>query len=98
MAHSLLGDGKGKLESASAIVVWADPKATFVRFNNRAADRQAHAHSLGLRGEERFKDLAHFLRADSLPSIAHEDFDRLLVAAPGADAQHALLDGLLAHR
>jgi hypothetical protein len=31
-----------------------------MRSNDRTTDRKAEAHSLGLRGEERFEDLFHF--------------------------------------
>ena len=92
------GDGKGEVEGASAIFIRADPKASFVRLDDRAADGQAHAHPLRLRGEERLEDLLHFLLADSLAAIAHEDFHGLLVAPPRADAQHPLLFGHLVHR
>ena len=44
------------------------------------------------------KILLHFLFADALALIAHEDFHGLLVAAAGADAQHPLVFGHLVHR
>ncbi len=86
------------MEGASAIVIRADPQAPLVGLDDRAADRQAHAHPLRLRGEERLEDPLHFRLADSLAAIAHEDFHGLLVAAPRADAQQPLLFGRLVHR
>ena len=54
-------------------------------FDNRAADREAHAHAVGLRRVEGFKETRQALRAQPMAGIPHRDAHALRLDTHGAD-------------
>ena len=51
------------------------PEPTAMRFDDPAADRQAHAHALRLGRVERLEDPVETLRVEARPRIADRDHD-----------------------
>ena len=85
---SVSGDRELK-EDASRLVP-GRPQPPAMGFDNRAADREAQAHSVGLRRIERFKETAQALRGQPEAGIPHRDAHALPLGTRGADVQFAL--------
>src|SRR4029077_18587895 len=68
---SVSGDRKQK-ESAPRLAA-GRPQPPTVSFDNRAADREAHAHAVGLRRVKGFKETRQALRAQPMAGIPHRD-------------------------
>ena len=67
-------------------------------FDNRAADREAHAHAVGLRRVEGFKETRQALRAQPMAGIPHRDAHALRLDTRGADVLFAVAVLNAAHR
>jgi hypothetical protein len=59
-------------------------------FDDRAADREAHAHPVGLRRVEGFKETRQALRAQPRAGIPHRDAHAPRLDTRGADVQFAV--------
>jgi hypothetical protein len=59
-------------------------------FDDRAADREAHAHAVGLRRLEGFKQTRQALRAQPVAGIPHCDAHALRLDTHGADVYFAV--------
>jgi hypothetical protein len=69
-----------------------------VIINDRAADRQAHPHSAGLRREEGIEDVLGDRRIQPRPGVFHRNQDTVWCFAPRADPKPARAIGNGAHR
>src|SRR5580704_4585883 len=66
-------DGQGELESRPGVVVAGSPYASSIRFDDRPADRQAHAHAVHPGREESVEQAAHVFGIDADARIAHRN-------------------------
>src|ERR1700722_3293030 len=83
MAAWFSGDRKPKESTARLAPV--RPKPPTMSFDNRAADREAYAHAVGLRGVEGFKQTRQALRAQPMTGIPHRDAHALRLDTHRAD-------------
>src|SRR5258708_469726 len=65
--------GQGELESRPGAVVAGSPYASSIRFDDRPADRQAHAHAVRPGREESVEQAAHVFGIDADARIAHRN-------------------------
>src|SRR5260370_24750149 len=77
-------DGQGELESRSGAVVVRSPYASSIRFDDRPADRQAHAHAVRPGREESVEQAAHVFGIDADARIPHRN-KHLFGLREGAD-------------
>lgn len=68
-------DWKREVKACAARRIVGGPQAPAMFFNYGAADREAYADRITLRGKERFEDLVHLQRRQSRPGIAHRHLD-----------------------
>src|SRR5256884_2873478 len=69
-----------------------------VRFDDRTADRESHAHAARLGGVEGVEQAVHTLRVQARAGILHSDEHPARGVWPGADAQLARPLADTAHR
>src|ERR1700741_3155022 len=74
-----------KLKESTPRLVAGCTQPPTMGFDNRAADREAHAHTVGLRRVERFKDTRQALRGEPMAGIPHRDPHALRLDTHGAD-------------
>src|SRR5258708_36149621 len=74
-----------KLKESTPRLAPGRPQPPTVGFDNRAADREAHAHAVGLRRVEGFKETRQALRAQPRPGVPHRDAHALRLNTHGAD-------------
>src|SRR5262249_49321396 len=60
-----------ELKSRAAFGAGRGPEAAVVALDDRSANRQAHAHAVGLGREQRIENTIDDLRVDSLSSVRH---------------------------
>src|SRR5436190_13262946 len=77
--------GDRKLKESALRLASRRPQPPAMGFDNRAADREAHAHAVGLRRVEGFKETRQALRTQPMAGIAHRDAHALRLHARGAD-------------
>src|SRR5258708_24383114 len=65
--------GQSKMEGCTPLGVGGGPQPAAVRFDDRSADREPHAGSLRLGGEECIEDPGSLLRGQSHAGIADRD-------------------------
>src|SRR5277367_3455581 len=68
-----LVSGDRKLKESTPRLAPSRPQPPTIGFDNRAADREAHAHAVGLRRVEGFKEMRQALRAQPLAGIPNRD-------------------------
>src|SRR5271163_475357 len=90
IASRMAVSGDRKLEKSTPRLAPGRPQPPTMRFDNRAADREAHAHAVGLRCVEGFKEKRQALRAQPMAGIPHRDEHALWLGAHGADVQFAV--------
>jgi len=78
----------GELKDAPLRRVWRGPKAAAMGFDNRAADREPHAHSFGLRCEEGIENAVHFRCIEPHARIRDRDQHIAGLIPLGAYPQH----------
>jgi hypothetical protein len=64
-------------------------------FDNRAADREAHAHAVGLRRVERFKETRQSFRAQPWAGVSHPEAHRVVFRLARSNEQ---LSGAVSNR
>src|SRR5258707_7027167 len=69
--------GDRKLKESTPRLAPGRPQPPTIGFDNRAADREAHAHAVGLRRVEGFKETRQALRAQPMAGIPHRGAYRL---------------------
>ena len=62
-----------KMKESTPRLAPGRPQPPAMGFDNRAADREAHAHAVGLRRVEGFKETRQALRAQPMAGIPHRD-------------------------
>src|SRR5947208_4405737 len=77
--------GDRKLKESTPRLAPGRPQPPTMGFDNRAADREAHAHAVGLRRVEGFKETRQALRAQPMAGIPHRDAHALRLETHGAD-------------
>src|SRR6266496_5084049 len=77
--------GDRKLKEGTPRLAPGRPQPSAVGFDDRAADREAHAHAVGLRRVEGFKETRQALRAQPMASIPHRDAHALRLDTHRAD-------------
>src|SRR5580700_2739659 len=77
--------GDRKLKESTPWLAPGRPQPPTMGFDNRAADREAHAHAVGLRRVEGFKETRQALRAQPLSGISHRDAHALRFDTHGPD-------------
>src|SRR4029077_5794393 len=77
--------GDRKLKERTPRLPPGRPQPPAMGFDNRAADREAHAHAVGLRRVEGFKETRQALRAQPMAGIPHRDAYALRLDTHGAD-------------
>src|SRR5271154_7454066 len=82
--------GDRKLKGGAPRLAPGRPQPPTMRFDNRAADREAHAHAVGLRRVEGFKETRQALRAQPMAGIPHRDAYALRLDTHGADVYFAV--------
>jgi len=65
--------GDRKLKKSTPRLATGRPQPPTMGFDNRAADREAHAHTVGLRRVEGFKKTREALRAQPRAGVPHPD-------------------------
>ena len=83
-ASSAIGSVKRNAAPPLALVLCPEPPA--VRLDDRAGDRQAHAHAVRLGGEERVEDPRERAGGDAGAGVAHGDLDGLRAVEPRGHA------------
>ena len=78
--------GDRKLKESTPRLAPGRPQPPTMGFDNRAADREAHAHAVGLRGVEGFKETRQAFRAQPMAGIPHRDAHALRLDTHGADS------------
>src|SRR5580704_9218328 len=81
--------GDRKLKESAPRLAPGRPQPPTMGFDNGAADREAHAHAVGLRRVEGFKEPRHGLRAQPMAGIPHRDAYARRLDTQGADVQFA---------
>src|SRR5258706_13618559 len=79
-----------KLKESTPRLAPGRPQPPTMGFDNRAADREAHAHAVGLRRVEGFKETRQALRAQPMAGIPHRDAHALRLDTHGADVSFAV--------
>src|ERR1700746_1254151 len=82
--------GDRKLKKSTPRLAIGRPQPPTMGFDNRAADREAQAHAVGLRRVEGFKETRHALWAQPMAGIPHRDAHALRFDARGAYVQFAV--------
>src|SRR5882757_8843026 len=77
--------GYRKLKESTPRLARGRPQPPTMGFDNRAADREAHAHAVGLRRVEGFKETRQALRAQPIAGIPHRDAHARRLNTHGAD-------------
>src|SRR5882672_7557346 len=77
--------GDRKLKESTSRLAPGRPQPPTMGFDNRAADREAHAHAVGLRRVEGFKETREAFRAQPRAGVPHRDAHALLLDTHGAD-------------
>src|SRR6266436_6092980 len=67
--------GDRKLKESTPRLAPGRTQPPTIGFDNRAADREAHAHAVGLRRVEGFKEMRQALRAQPMAGISHRDLE-----------------------
>jgi hypothetical protein len=65
--------GDCKLKESPPRLAHGRPQPPTMCFDDRAADREAHSHAVGLRRVEGFKEMRQALRAQPIAGIPHRD-------------------------
>src|SRR6201991_4793567 len=78
--------GDRKLKESAPRLAPGRPQPPTMGFDNRAADREAHAHAAGLCGVEGIENAIELFRMDARPGIVHRHKDTCVVLL-GADQQ-----------
>ena len=73
--------GQGELKSCTARRIVGSPQSATVRFNNGAADPQAHARAVRLGAKERIKELVRMLPWEPHAGIADRDQHPTIISA-----------------
>src|SRR5262245_38592979 len=89
---------QGELHGGARAGSVSSPYLAPVRFDDRPADRESHAHAAGLGGVEGVEQAVHTLRVQSRTRILHGDEHPARGVWPGADAQLARSLADAAHR
>src|SRR6266478_532933 len=76
-----------KLKESTPRLAPGRPQPPTVGFDNRAADREAHAHAVGLRRVEGVENVLESLRRQSRTRISHPYEHAARVSLPAADEQ-----------
>src|SRR5262249_42071539 len=71
--------GQGEVERGAVARVRGGPEPPAVRFDDRAADREAHAHAARLGGEEGVEELIRFARVDADAGVPYAHHDLVCV-------------------
>src|SRR5437899_5936079 len=79
-------NGDRKLKESTPRLAPGRPQPPTMGFDNRAADREAHAHAAGLGRVEGFKETRQALRAQPMAGIAHRDAHALRLDTRGAES------------
>src|SRR5580700_1720434 len=77
--------GDRKLKESPPRLAPGRPQPPTMGFDNRAADRETHAHAVGLRRVEGFKETEQALRGQPMAGIPHRDAHALRLDTLGAD-------------
>src|SRR5882757_10051324 len=85
-----LVSGYRKLKESTPRLAPGCPQPPTMGLDDRAADREAHAHAVGLRRVEGFKETRQALRAQPVADIPHRDAHALRLDTYGADIGHGL--------
>ena len=75
------------MDREAMVIVASCPDTTFVRLDDRAADRQAHAESLGLGRDEWLEDTGQLRFRYSDSGVADRDDDKSLPIVIGRNSQ-----------
>src|SRR5262249_11398749 len=78
--------GQREVEDRAMRRIRGGPEPAAVRFDDRAADRQSHAHAAGLRGEEGLEYSVHTVRVDPGAAVLHR-YEHLIGFALRSDQQ-----------
>src|ERR1700754_2630519 len=89
--------GDRKLKESTPRLAPGRPQPPTMGFDNRAADREAHAHAVGLRRVEGFEKTRQGL-PQPMAGIPHRDAHALRLDARGADVQFAIAVFNITHR
>src|SRR2546426_3967272 len=89
---------QGELHGGARAGRASGPYLAPVRFDDRTADRESHAHAAGLGGVEGVEQAVHTLRVQARARILHGDEHPARGVWPGADAQLARSLTDAAHR
>ena len=97
-ASSAIGSVKRNVAPAADLVLCPEPPA--VRLDDRARDRQAHAHAVRLGGEKRIEDVRERVGGDAGAGVAHGDLDDLRAVAldPRGHADASILQARAVER
>src|ERR1700722_10052941 len=90
--------GDRKLKASTPRLPPGTPHPPTMGFNNRAADREAHAHAVGLRRVEGFKETRQAFRAQPMTAVPHRDANTFRCDQLCGDIQFALAPCQIAHR
>src|SRR5207344_3430309 len=77
--------GDRKLKESTPRLAPGRPQPPAVGFDNRATDREAHAHAVGLHRVEGFKETLQAFRAQPMAGIPHRDAHAFRLDTHGAD-------------
>ena len=80
-------NGQRKLECCALAIILGGPQPPTVGLDNRAADRQSHAHSFRFCRKESGEEMIETVRIEPRARISHGDQQILLVIFFGADHQ-----------
>ena len=78
-------NGDRKLKESTPRLAPGGPQPSAVSFDNRAADRQPHAHAVGLRRVEWFKETRQSFRAQPGAGVSHPKAHLVRFGLPGSD-------------
>src|SRR4030095_13729039 len=67
----LVGDRQRAIKGRALALMRCRPQATAMRFDDRAADAQAHAHAFWLGGVERIEEAFVIFRAEPVTEVPH---------------------------
>ena len=84
-----VGGRDRELKSRAVGMVRPSPQPAAVRFDDRAADRQPHAHAVGFGGEEGVEQLIRILCGNAGAAIRHAHEHLLCPVLTGVDHQFA---------
>src|SRR5438034_3685479 len=89
---------KSEVEDGAVRPVGGGPQLAAMRLDDRAADRQPHAHPAGLGREEGAEYLIQVVRGDAAAGVLHGHTDAIVVVRLGSDDQPPRPAGPRPHR